>query len=103
MFIFDVYSLIKLLETKLNQNKKIVKMFQMKSFVACVILLVMWQHIEAGKLNKIKSNKRYDEALQTDIYESIYVDNDMQADATTVYPPLIEEPSKPVSIETNFW
>lgn len=74
-------------------------MFQVKSFVVCAILVLMWQHIEAGKLTKTRNNKRYDEALQTDIYET--VDDDMQADATTVYPPLVEEPPNPVSIENS--
>lgn len=72
-------------------------MFQVKTLVLCAILLLMWQQIEAGKLTKTKGNKRHDEALQTYIYESN--DDDMQGDATTIYPPLIEEPSNPVSIE----
>lgn len=72
-------------------------MFREKTLVLCVILLFMWKHIEAGKLPRAKSNKRHDEALQTFIYESN--DDDMQANATTIYPPLIEEPSNPVSIK----
>lgn len=100
MFSFTVNSLIKFPEKNSNY-KKIVKMFQVKSLVLCVILLFMWQNIEAGKLTKAKSNKRYDAALQTDIYETIDDDGVMLADATTVYPPLIEEPSHSVSIEAN--
>lgn len=72
-------------------------MFQVKTLILCAILLFMWQHIEAAKLTKSKNNRRYDEQLQTYIYESS--DDDMQADATTIYPPLVEEPSKPVSIK----
>lgn len=96
MFISEVCSLIKLPGNKSNY-KQLVKMFQVKSFVVCVILVLVWQHSEAGKLTKTRSNKRYDEALQTDIYETVV--DDMQADATTVYPPLFEEPSNAVSIK----
>lgn len=71
-------------------------MFQFKFLVWCVIALFMWQHIEAGKLTKRTNKQWYDEALQTYVYES-NIDGEMQADATTIYPPLIEEPSKPVS------
>lgn len=100
MFSFEVDSWIKLAENKLNFTE-IVKMFQAKSLVVIVILLFVWQHTEAAKLTKAKSNKRYDEALQTDIYESIDDDVEMLADATTIYPPLIEEPSNSVSIEAR--
>lgn len=74
-------------------------MFQVKALVLCAILLVfIRQTIEAGKLTNAKINQRHDKELQTFIYES-NGDDDVQADATTIYPPLIEEPSNPVSIE----
>lgn len=102
MFSFEVNSWIKLAENKLNFTE-IVKMFQAKSLVVIVILLFVWQwqHTEAAKLTKAKSIKRYDEGLQTDIYETIDDDVEMLADATTIYPPLIEEPSNSVSIEAR--
>lgn len=72
-------------------------MFQVKYLVLCALFFLLWQNIDAGKLPKAKSNKRHDEALQTYIYES-NIDDDVQADQpTTIYPPLIEEPSNPVS------
>lgn len=71
-------------------------MVQVKSLAVCVMLVFVWQHAEAAKLHRTRNNQRYDEALQTDIYETIV--DDMQADATTVYPPLVEEPVNPVSI-----
>lgn len=86
-----------------NSNKKVVKMIRVKYFALCVILLFLWQHIDAAKLTKSRGKKIHDEELKTYIYESP-VDDDIQSDATTIYPPLIEEPSKPVSLPiTKFW
>lgn len=71
-------------------------MYYVKYFVLCAILLFLSQEIDAAKLAKVRNNKRHDEILQTYIYDSN--DDDVQADQpTTIYPPLIEEPSISVS------
>lgn len=65
-------------------------MFRIKYLVLCVISLFMWQHIHAAKLTDRKNLQWHDEALKTYVYTSD-IDENMQADATTMYPPLIEE------------
>lgn len=72
-------------------------MSRIEYFIFCIGLVLISEHVAARRTSKVEP--RYDKSLQTYIYEPTF-DDEYQADATTMFPPLIES-TNPVSSSCN--
>lgn len=70
-------------------------MFRFEHLILCASLLLVCEHAVAQ--GPPKSGKRYDEALHSYVFEPSDDFSDFQADATTAYPPLVENETNTVS------
>lgn len=72
-------------------------MFRLRYLILCAGLLFICKHVEAqGPKN---NRRRHDEMLRSYVFEPSddYPAGELQADATTMYPPLVEHEANTVS------